>query len=140
MNSKVSARLNAVVERAQCSGLVISGSFLFRTDDCVFPLPAFSLLPFLPSFLPLPSFTTTIVAFRTPRQLITALTLASSRALSHRQISSPLLLLLSLSNFLWKRLWDSGFPRLATATFTQRWKKKFALQSSGWSIHNNLGI
>ena len=51
---------------------------------CSFSSSCFFAASFLSS---LPSFTTTIVAFRTPWQLITALTLASSRALSHRQIS-----------------------------------------------------
>ena len=45
MNSKVSARLNAVVERVDAvdGGLVISGS-LVSISDRVFPLPAFPLL------------------------------------------------------------------------------------------------
>ena len=57
---------------------VISGSFLFRTEFFLFLL----FRSFLPPSVVSPDNNSR--AFRTPEQLITALTLASSRKLSHR--------------------------------------------------------
>ena len=98
MNSKVSARLNAVVERVDAvdGGLVISGSVARFYFGPSFASSCFSVL--LSLSLPLPSFpdNNSRLAFRTRGQLITALTLASSpskRALSHHRQVSPIAIL-----------------------------------------------